>query len=321
VQNASAPENQGAQLVCVGREEAAAALVAVGAARRVDDGLVSEEPPAAESESKLDTSSLPVSSSEAPVRVHLLGSLRIEVAGEEVRSGMRLKARELLAWFCCHPDGGTPEAVVEALWPEGDPSKVSQRFWNAVTSPRGRLRDASGVAELRLVDRYGSRYRLAGEELEVDLWDLERSLADASRSGNEQAMADALGRAVEMYAADLLADCDWLWAEDLRADLRSRILDALVRVAQLNEQAGDEGAALACLERATRIDPYAEELYRRRMCLEIRAGSPGAARRTFNQVVARLDEIGVDPSEETRRLADDLFRSQSAGDHGRAKAG
>jgi DNA-binding SARP family transcriptional activator len=305
VQDASAPEHKGAQLVSLGREEAAAALVAVGATRRADDGLVPEESPAAESRSMLDTSSLLVSSIEAPVRVHLLGSFRIEVDGEEVRSGMRLKARELLAWFCCHPDGGTPESVVEALWPEGDPSKVSQRFWNAVTSLRGRLREASGVPDLRLLDRYGTRYRLVDGEFSVDLWNLERSLASGSHACDD-ASKGALEQAASLYSGNLVADCDWLWAERIRDDLRSRVLDTLVRVAELHEQAGADQGALDALDRATRIDPYAEELYRRQMSIYGRTNRVDAVQRTFSSLTERLEELGVDPEERTCRLLGEL---------------
>jgi len=313
VQDASAPEQKGAQLVCLGREEAAAALVAVGAARRVDDGPAPDEPPAAESEAKLDTSSLPVSSSEAPVRVHLLGSFRIEVAGEEVRSGMRLKARELLAWFCCHPDGGTPEAVVEALWPEGDPSKVSQRFWNAVTSLRGRLREASCMPELRVLERFGTRYRLADGEVGVDLWELERAVAAASAPEPDSATRKGpFERAVSLYTGDLLIDCDWLWAERFRDDIRSRMLDVLVRLAEMQEQDGEPESAPLDLRRAIEIDPYAEAIYRRKMATEARLGRVEEARRTLREVTLRLDELGLDPDEPTRQLASEVVPATRA---------
>jgi DNA-binding SARP family transcriptional activator len=305
VQDASAPEHRGAQLVCLGREEAAAALVAVGAARRVDDPLVPEEPSAVESESTLDTSSLLVSSSAAAVRIHLLGSFRIEVAGEEVRSGMRLKARELLAWFCCHPDGGTPEGVVEALWPEGDPRKVSQRFWNALSSLRGRIREASGVPGLRLLDRSGTRYRLVDEEVSIDLWDLERALASTEQASGGAARA-ALDRAACLYLGDLLEDCDWLWVEYPREDLRHRILDALTCLAELDERDGEGAKALAALDRAIAIDPYAEELYRREMRLHSAIGHPDAAGRKMRDLTSRLDDLGLDPREETMLLAEEL---------------
>jgi hypothetical protein len=156
-----------------------AALVAVGATRRIEDEPPAEEQPV-EVPSVRSANDLPSASAEAPVPERPEQIDAIKGGGEEVRSGMRAKARELLAWFCCHPEGGTPEGVVEALCPEVDPAKVGQRFWNSVTSLRGRLREVSGLPELRLLDRYGTRYRLVDGELDVDLWRLEGSLAESS---------------------------------------------------------------------------------------------------------------------------------------------
>lgn len=302
VDASSAPDFEDAQLVTLGTDEATAALVAVAAARRVEDGPVHAEPQAVVPAPAHEPTWLPDSSHDAPVQVHLLGSFRIEVAGEEVRGGIRMKARELLAWFCCHPEGGTPEAVVEALWPEVDPDKVSQRFWNAVTSLRGRLREATGVAELRVIERYGTRYRLADDDLAVDLWDLEQALAGGSNEAGDES-GPALERAASLYSGDLLEDCDWLWVEVLRGDLRSRVLDALVRLSQYGEDAGEPDRALAALDRSIAIDPYAEELYQRKLRLQAAAGRPEAVRRTLSELTARLDEIGVDPSEATCRIA------------------
>lgn len=306
VEISSSSESEETQFVCLGPEETTAALVAVGAARRVDDEPVAEESRVTGTTRAVDVSELPVSSSEAPVRVQLLGSLRVEAGGDEVRTGMRAKSRELLAWFCCHPDGGTAETVVEALWPEVDPGKVSQRFWNTVTSLRTRLREASGVSGLCVVERYGTRYRLVDGELEVDLWEVEQALSEASDAPQEMERMCALVRAISLYSGDLVADCDWLWAETLRGDLRSRILDALGRLAEVHEQAGADEAALQALARAIEIDAYAEELYRRQIGIQARLGRLDAVQRTFNALTARLDELGVDPDERTCLLLREL---------------
>src|SRR5439155_13876680 len=63
------------------------------------------------------------------VDVRMLGSFRIEVGGEEVRGGLRTKARELLAFHLLHPEGASLDAAVDALWPEADPGRGSEWFW------------------------------------------------------------------------------------------------------------------------------------------------------------------------------------------------
>lgn len=113
---------------------------------------------------------------------------------------------------------------------------------------------------------------------------------------------DRCAQLVTLYSGDLLEDCDWLWADPLREDLRGRVLDALVQSAELDEQEGTVVAALASLERAIKIDPYAEYLYRRKMRLQVRAGLYDAVRSTFADVSGRLEELGLDPDDETIAL-------------------
>ena len=57
-------------------------------------------------------------------------------------------------------------------------------------------------------------------------------------------------------------------------------MDALARLAELRQAAGDQDRALAALEQAVAADPVAEELYRRVMRLEAELGRPDAVRRT-----------------------------------------
>jgi DNA-binding SARP family transcriptional activator len=91
--------------------------------------------------------------------------------------------------------------------------------------------------------------------------------------------------------------------ESLRDDLRSRVLDALARLAEARDSSGATTEALAALDRAIAIDPYAEELYKRKIRIQASVGLEDAARRTLDILTARLDELGLDPEDETRTLA------------------
>lgn len=61
----------------------------------------------------------------------------------------------------------------------------------------------------------------------------------------------------------------------------------------------------------TEIDPYAEALYRRKMGLLARLGRVKAARRTFKEVICRLDELGLDPDESRRQFVTDVVTTTS----------
>ena len=79
-----------------------------------------------------------------PVAVQLLGAYKIEVEGTEIRSGLRAKAKELLAFYLLHPEGASLDDCIEALWPEADRKRGSEWFWTALGNLRTKLRQATG---------------------------------------------------------------------------------------------------------------------------------------------------------------------------------
>jgi len=137
----------------------------------------------------------------------------------------------------------------------------------------------------------------------VDLWRFQRALADARDATRTADKLAALERAAAAYGGDLLAHTDYTWAEPARVDLRGRAVDALARLAELRDQAGDRHGALAALERAITVDPDCEELYRRLMRLQADLGDPDAVRRTYRRLRAHLlNELDVEPDPTSQEL-------------------
>ncbi|HTJ76326.1 MAG TPA: BTAD domain-containing putative transcriptional regulator, partial [Acidimicrobiales bacterium] len=283
----------GARLYTLARE-AASELLGVLAGARTDEEVVA--PPSGEAEAFEVT--MPASPA---VSVQLLGTYRIDVAGVEIRAGLRAKARELLAFYLLHPAGTTLDAAVEALWPEADPGRGSEWFWTALGNLRSRMRDATGDKKLKVIERDGDRYRV--EPLfDVDLWRLEQALADGAVAGDDFGRAAAYDRVAQAYAGELLAGADWAWAETPREDLRQRVLDVLVWLGDVRWASGDARGSWQALQRAVEVDPYAEQIYRRIMRLQAKLGRPDDAAATFRRLQARLVEIDLEPTPESEKL-------------------
>jgi len=125
----------GDELFSLERDEAAELLALVAAGR-------GDEKPATDVQPEPDPKpfEVPVPSPSAPVSVQLLGAYRIEVGGTEIRSGLRTKAREVLAFLLLHPEGVSGEAAVDALWPEAPPGRGIEGFRRAVGNVRARVR-------------------------------------------------------------------------------------------------------------------------------------------------------------------------------------
>ncbi|HEX2042396.1 MAG TPA: bacterial transcriptional activator domain-containing protein [Acidimicrobiales bacterium] len=241
-----------------------------------------------------------------PIEVRLLGAYQIEANGKEIRSGLRAKARELLAFYLLHPEGTTLDAATEALWPEADPGRGSEWFWTALGNLRTTLRRATGIKELRIIERDGDRYRVE-PVFGVDLWEFQAALPKGTAANpNDPEWAAALETAAELYAGELLAGVDWAWAEVPRDDLRRRAVDVLVSLAATRLVVGDVRSALDALSRAVEVDPVAEQLYRRIMRLHARQSRPDEVAATFRRLEARLGELDLEPTPESRKLVDEL---------------
>ncbi len=241
------------------------------------------------------------SAATAPVAVQLLGVYRIEVDGTEIKSGLRAKAKELLAFYLLHPEGASLDEAVEALWPEADPRRGSEWFWTALGNLRTKLRQATGQKELKVIDRDGDLYRIE-DVFDVDLWSLQLALWEGARSRDDAVRQAALDRAVADYDGELLVGLDWFWLETPREDLRQRMVDVLVWLGDRRWAAGDARAAWAALQRALEVDPFAEQIYRRIMRLQGKLSRPDDAEVTYRRLVAKLREVDLAPTPETDKL-------------------
>ncbi|MDQ6726892.1 MAG: hypothetical protein M3066_12105 [Actinomycetota bacterium] len=288
----------GARLYTLGREPAAE-LLGVLASAQTDDEVVAAVTGSAPEDFEVQMPDAP------SVTVQLLGQYRIEVAGIEIRAGLRAKARELLAFYLLHPAGTTLDAAVEALWPEADPGRGSEWFWTALGNLRSRLRDATGEKKLKVIEREGDRYRV--EPLfDVDLWRLEQAMSLGAVEADDFGRAAAYDRVAATYTGDLLTGADWAWAETPREDLRQRVLDVLVWLGDVRWASGDARGSWQALQRAVEVDPYAEQIYRRIMRLQSKLGRPDDAAATFRRLQGRLVEIDLEPTPESAKLHAEL---------------
>lgn len=302
--DALASQLVGARVFSLSQAEAAD-LLATLARSRADLPSPPTAPPAVE---PFDP---PIAAAAPPLRVRLLGPYRVETAdGRQLRGGRR-KALELLAFYLLSPEGATQEQAVEALWPEVPLGQEARWFWNALGGLRRAVRTLRGDRETKVIAPDGDRYRLEPGLFEVDLWRLEACLARARQAaasaGDEQAEAAALQAAGDVYGGELLQGMAGSWVETPREDLRRRAVNALGRLAELREAAGDDDGALKALEQAIAADPVSEELYRRTMRLQARLGHLDAARRTYQVLERHLGELDVDAQPETEALAAELL--------------
>jgi DNA-binding SARP family transcriptional activator len=242
------------------------------------------------------------------VRVFGRFQLAFEQAGSEARKLNGLltpKHREVLVHLALHPQGVRRDALNEAVWPDSKPPRPYNSFHNALSVLRRVLADATDGAMADLVLNDDGRYRLNDELAEVDLWEFHRALQASRISGGDRKAQ--LQSAVDLYAGDLAEDLPAPWIEPFRESARRDVLDALAALIREHGEADPE-TGLVLLERARKLDPYNEGVYRDIMRTQARLEQHTAVPRTLALLTATLGEIDEEPSRGTRNLAELLRR-------------
>ncbi len=111
---------------------------------------------------------------------------------------------------------------------------------------------------------------------------------------------DNLPHAVQLYTGDILEDIYDDWAAPERERLARLYREALLRLIDQNEAAGQYAEAIAYAERYQTAEPLLENAYARLMQLHYAAGDRGRVQQKFEQLTAVLhEELGAAPLPET----------------------
>jgi DNA-binding SARP family transcriptional activator len=239
-------------------------------------------------------------------RLTLFGGFRMaDAAGNEVRIVSR-KAQILLAILGLACPAPVPrERVVGLLWGDQSDERARHSLRQALTTLR---RSAPPVFTSQ-----GDALALDCAACSVDAVEF-RALA-ASQD------AEALDRASALYRGPLLDGFDgsgeglddWLSAE--RERFAGLAADAMARLADRLVESREHRSAVTALQRWLALDPACEDAHRRLIGVFDALGRRSAARQQYEACRAALRRhLGVEPSPETRKLADALFTRDGPGD-------
>lgn len=241
------------------------------------------------------------------LRVQCLGPFRAWRGADEVsaRAWKREKARELfLVLLTRRGHLQQKEALMDLLWPEATPQAANRDFrvaLHALSEALDPERPKNALA--RCIERRGTAYALCRDpEIEIDVDEMERLIG----LGNQESRPDLWQRALNLYQADFLEDLPYAeWAEAERDRLRALYVDTAERLARHAFIQGDDETALHLAHTILARDRCWEEAWRIVMRVHQRQGRAFLAVRAYEDCVAALeDELGVEPSDETRALID-----------------
>ena len=245
------------------------------------------------------------------VHVCVLGDLRVtrrdgtEVRVEEWRTG---KTRDLLRLLAL--GGGRPlraDRLTELLWPTVPHDRARNSLRTAASQIRVTLADHS-------VERHPDGYLLRDAVLDAHQFAVLATRAGLAADRRNHGAVLPITRAAErLYRDDFHADDDdspWAVAERTRLQQLRRTMARDAAEAALLGQKHREALSFATL--AVELEPMDETAHRLLMRAHAAVGEIAAALRDFEDYRRRLaEELGVDPSPETRALHVSLLRESS----------
>ena len=224
------------------------------------------------------------------VRLRLLGGLAVEIDGAAVPQeawGSR-KARLLLAYLVSREGRPvTRDEVADALWPEGELSRLGARL----SVELSKLRKALGPARDAVVADRGSLH-LVGEDLMVDVWTFLSDATHGLRLGASSPEGlERLRGADAAYTGEFLEEHPYEpWATGLRDRARGLAADVARALGQHAGEA-DPRASARYWRRVLERDGWAEDAHLSLTRMLSAAGRHGEARRAYQTYVTRMEEL------------------------------
>ena len=269
----------------------------------------------------------------AHLSLWLLGSFRVELGGMPVTGFATDKAQALLAYLSVESDRPhLRSALASLLWPGRPQQKALRSLRQALYQVREVIgdRDAADASTAAvtggpslLVTRQTIQFNVESDHwLDVTAF---TSLAAACRRHRHRSRdtclpcLDCMEKMVALYRGEFLehftVDDSPLfeeWVTLRREWLHRETTEALIQLTNHHERRGETEAARRYGRRQLEMEPWREETHRQLMRLLARDGQRSAALAQYRSCHRALaDELGVEPTQETTRLYEQIHAGPS----------
>jgi class 3 adenylate cyclase/DNA-binding SARP family transcriptional activator/tetratricopeptide (TPR) repeat protein len=243
------------------------------------------------------------------VELDLLGPLQVRSNGSAVAVGGS-RERAVLTRLVLSANQVVPlETLADDLWAGHPPEGAAQALWVYVSRLRKALRKHGGEGMLVT--------RAPGYALEIDLTALDSTrfetlVAEARAHGcaDPEGAARRYREALALWRGPALADvADLPFAQGEAGRLEEARLAALEERIDADLACGRHGELIGELAGLTHAHPLRERFWAQRMTALYRAGRQAEALRAYQDLRRFLgDELGIEPTEEVRRLEAAILR-------------
>jgi DNA-binding SARP family transcriptional activator/predicted ATPase len=247
-----------------------------------------------------------------PLRIELLGQLRITVGKELLTSVNTNRMRSLMAFLVLHNDvPQSREHLAYLLWPESSEAQARTNLRQLLHNLR---RSLPVDCSLLVTDNHTVQWK-PDKFCAIDVMEFKVAVQAATRA-KETDLATAreyLEEAARLYQDDLLLDLYDEWLEPTRTQLRQQFLDVLTRLAELLETLGEYQAGILHATRLVALDPLRESYYQTLMGLHLHNHDRSSALRVYHQCMRTLQrELGVSPGKSMQDMLRKALKSEES---------
>ena len=245
-----------------------------------------------------------------PIRIELLGQLRITLGKDLLTSVNTNRMRSLLAFLVLHNDvPQSREHLAYLLWPESSEAQARTNLRQLLHN----LRRALPVdCSLLVADNHTVHWK-PDKSCAIDVMEFKAAVqaAAGAKESDLAAAREYLDEAARLYQDDLLPDLYDEWLEPTRTQLRQQFADVLSRLAGLLKTLGDYPAGLLHATRLVALDPLRESYYQTLMRLHLHNHDRSSALRVYHQCMRTLQrELGVSPGKPMQEMLKEALKSE-----------
>lgn len=244
----------------------------------------------------------------APLDFRLLGPVEIST-GERLLRVPAEKQRALLAYLLLHADVAVPpETLIDAFW--YDPPRTALKVVRVYISQLRKLLAGAGAPDILVTEPAGYRLRLDRSRLDVYRFE-QLALAGHAALGDDEVETAraALGDGLSLWRGRALADLrDAPFVAEERVRLEELRRGALYDRVEADLRLGRHEQLVPELEQLVARNPLDERFAARLLLALYRCGRQVDALAAFSAVRRRLDDLGIEPGSELRRLQQAILR-------------
>jgi len=246
----------------------------------------------------------------------LFGAFQATIDGELITGFESIKTQALLAYLVLEPDRPHSRLKLAGLlWPERPDATARNNLRHALSTLRRAIGDrgpglaASEASPLLLVTRETVQFNCAG-----DCWVDVHAFRSLITDGVDRSSVTSLEEAISLYRGDLLEGFyvsespvfeDWMLL--MRDRLQRQAALTLRNLVAETARRGDYDAARRYAWHWVELEPWQEEAYWQLMQVLAMSGRRTEALAQFEACRRTLrDEFGVDPSNTTLRMAEQI---------------